>query len=80
MRRDSQINTPTQRIVIKAVTTGAVPKDTSGGPPGASEIVAKVIHAAEGAFSSGLDVALVLAGSMLLGAALVAASTTRGRA
>lgn len=64
-----------QAIVIGAVETGGV----SGQDPSAERaygpIVAKVIHAAYGAFHSGLSEALVASGVAILVAALVALAT-----
>jgi hypothetical protein len=62
-------------LVISALETGRVPG--GGKIPAAyekqyGEIVAKVINAAYGAFRSGLDVALLTAGGLVLAAAPVA--------
>jgi hypothetical protein len=65
-----------QSLVIKAVTTGTVPKGAGGGGSADQGIVAQVIHAAYSAFGSGLDVALTLSGAMLLAGAVVALTTT----
>jgi hypothetical protein len=73
------IPTQFQSLVLQAVTTGAVPKGAGQGGGANATIVAQVIHAAYDAFGSGLDLALTLAGAMLLGAAGIAWVTT-GRA
>jgi len=70
-----------QAIVLGAVETGNLP---AGGSDSAAakaygEIVNKVIHAAYGAFRSGLDVSLVVSGITMLVAALIAATTLSGR-
>jgi EmrB/QacA subfamily drug resistance transporter len=62
-------------IIINAIETGVVPPGVKGG----GSIEDKVIHAAYGAFRSGLEVALVTSGIAMLAAAVVAAITLRGR-
>jgi EmrB/QacA subfamily drug resistance transporter len=70
-------------VVIQAITHGGVPKSAgavsagAGGGAGAAasgnaKLVNQVIHAAEGAFANGLHVLLVVAGSLLLAAAVIA--------
>jgi len=66
-----------QAIVISAVETGGLP-----GSSGVSQaeraygpIVAKVIHAAYGAFRAGLDISLLVSGATILAAAVVALAT-----
>ncbi|MCU1492684.1 MAG: transporter [Acidimicrobiaceae bacterium] len=61
-------------IVINAVETGVVPSGVKGG----GTIEDNVIHAAYGAFRSGLEIALLASGAALLAAALVAAITLGG--
>jgi predicted MFS family arabinose efflux permease len=65
-----------QALVLHAVTHGGVPKTGPAGF-GHSRLVMEVIHAAEAAFASGLNVALLLAGAMLAAGALIAAVTIR---
>jgi EmrB/QacA subfamily drug resistance transporter len=73
-----------QSIVITAVETGTVHSQAHAYHGGGSlqTIVNEVVAAAYGAFASGLDLALSLAGSLLLVAAVVAAVglRTAGRA
>jgi len=61
-------------IVINAIETGVVPSGVSSG----GSIEDKVIHAAYGAFRSGLEVALLASGVALLAVAIVAAAVLRG--
>ena len=70
-----------QAIVLGAVETGNLP---AGGSDSAAAkdygaIVNKVIHAAYGAFRSGLDVSLVVSGVVMLLAAVIAATTLSGK-
>jgi multidrug resistance protein len=68
--------------VIVDVTTGAAQTGASQLPKTGpiAHIVNQVIAAAEGSFSSGLDMVLILAGSLLLASAVVTALLTlRGR-
>ena len=67
--------------MLGAVETGNLP---AGGSDSAAakaygEIVNKVIHAAYGAFRSGLDVSLVVSGVAMLLAAVIAATTLSGK-
>ena len=68
-----------QQIVITAVETGKIPSGGAGGAAGAEKtygsIVTKVIDAAYGAFHTGLNVSLIVAGVVILAAGLVAWST-----
>jgi EmrB/QacA subfamily drug resistance transporter len=62
-----------QSIVINAIETGTVPSSghaQAAGPAGQGQIVQEVIHAAYGAFYSGLHAALVLSAVMVLAAGL----------
>jgi MFS family permease len=62
-----------QSIVINAIETGVVPSNgqaASAGPAGQGQIVQEVIHAAYGAFYSGLHAALLLSAAMVLAAGL----------
>lgn len=70
-----------QAIVIGAIERGQVPGGSSASAAAATygPIATRVIHAAYGAFRSGLDVALIVAGSIMLAAALVAATTLSDR-
>ncbi|MGH9104259.1 MAG: MFS transporter [Acidimicrobiales bacterium] len=61
-------------LIINAIETGLVPKGVHGG----GSIEKKVFEAAYAAFRTGLDIALLTAGSAMLAAALVAAATLRG--
>ena len=66
-------------VVITAVETGTVPSGGSGGAAGAEKaygpIVAKVVDAAYGAFHTGLNISLIVAGVVILAAGLVAWTT-----
>ena len=62
-----------QSIGINAIETGTVPSSghaQAAGPAGQGQIVQEVIHAAYGAFYSGLHAALVLSAVMVLAAGL----------
>jgi EmrB/QacA subfamily drug resistance transporter len=62
-----------QSIVINAIETGTVPSSghaQSAGPAGQGQLVQEVIHAAYGAFYSGLHAALLLSAVMVLAAGL----------
>jgi len=63
-----------QGIVINAVTHGGLPASPAGvsnpAATGHQTIVAKVLQAAEDAFGSGLHLSLIIAGAMLLAAAV----------
>src|SRR5579875_1538884 len=69
-----------QAIVIGAVETGQVPSGAHAASAVAAygQVVNRVIRAAYGAFRSGLDVALLAAGSIMLAAAIVAIGTFAG--
>jgi hypothetical protein len=58
-------------IVINAIENGTVP----GGVTGGSSIEDRVIEAAYGAFRSGLEIALITSGILMLIAAMIAAVT-----
>jgi EmrB/QacA subfamily drug resistance transporter len=79
-RRLADLGVPAafRSIVISAVETGQVPKG-QGGAAAAEQafgpIVAHVIDAAYGAFRSGLSISLLVAGLVMLAAALVALVT-----
>jgi hypothetical protein len=64
-----------QGIVINAVTHGGLPTSPAGvnnpAAAGHQTLVAKVLQAAEDAFGSGLHLSLLIAGAMLLAAAVV---------
>jgi EmrB/QacA subfamily drug resistance transporter len=68
-----------QKVVITAVETGTVPSSGSGGTAAAEKaygpIVAKVVGAAYGAFHTGLNISLVVAGVVILISGLVASFT-----
>jgi MFS family permease len=67
-------------IVIDAVTHGGLPQSpaaVSNPAAGHQALVAQVIEAAQNAFSDGLHVSLVVAGAVLLAAALAAFLTVR---
>ena len=71
-----------QQVVIQGVETGAAPSNgnsSSAAPPGEGKLVAEVIHAAYSAFQSGLHVALYLSAGLMLGVAVLALVTLRGR-
>jgi EmrB/QacA subfamily drug resistance transporter len=63
-------------IVITAVTTGTVSEEAAAVPKhgAVAAIVHKVITAAYGAFHTGLDLSLVVAGCLMLAAAIAAAT------
>jgi EmrB/QacA subfamily drug resistance transporter len=70
-----------QGQVITAVTTGTFSQQASaavGGSKSLQAIVNKVVAAAFGAFSNGLDIALMMAASLMLVSALVALTCLRG--
>jgi hypothetical protein len=64
-------------ILLTAVTTGTVPQQAAGAEknPAIQQIVNKIVHAAYGAFGHGLDLALMAAGALMIGAALVSSLT-----
>jgi hypothetical protein len=83
VRRLNAIGIPKafQGQVITAVTTGTFSQQASaavGGSKSLQEIVNKVVAAAFGAFSNGLDIALMMAASLMLVSALVALTCLRG--
>jgi EmrB/QacA subfamily drug resistance transporter len=84
VRRLTAIGIPKafQSQVIVAVTTGTFSQQASaaaGGSKSLAQIVNKVVTAAFGAFSNGLDIALMMAGALMLLSALVALACLRGR-
>ncbi len=68
-----------QALVLQAVTHGGVPKGAGGvsnpQAKGNASIVNQVIHAAEQAFYSGLDIALLVSGALLCASAVLAWAT-----
>ncbi len=68
-----------QAIVVGAVETGGVSGENSSAERFYGPIVAKVIHAAYGAFHAGLNEALVASGVAILVASVVALGTLGGR-
>jgi EmrB/QacA subfamily drug resistance transporter len=69
-----------QNQVITAVTTGTFSQQTSkavGGNRALQLIVDRVVNAAYGAFSHGLDIALMMAGALMLLSAVVAMTSMR---
>jgi EmrB/QacA subfamily drug resistance transporter len=82
VRRLTAIGIPKafQSQVITAVTTGSFSQQASSAVSkhkSLQEIVDKVVTAAYGAFSHGLDIALMMAGALMLLSALVALATLR---
>ena len=82
VRRLTAIGIPKafQNQVITAVTTGSFSQQASAAVSqhkSLQEIVDKVVTAAYGAFSHGLDIALMMAGALMLLSALVALATLR---
>ena len=77
-RRLAAIGIPKQfrTEVITAVTTGTVNGQASAAAknPAIATIVHRVVQAAYGAFSHGLDLSLIIAGAFMLGGAVVAAT------
>ena len=71
-----------QGIVINAVTHGGLPASPAGvsnpAAAGHQTIVAKVLQAADDAFGSGLHLSLIIAGAMLLAAAVAGFVLTTG--
>ncbi len=71
-----------QAVVIEGVETGAEPSNgdlSSQAPKGEAKLVHDVIHAAYSAFQSGLHVALFLSAGLMVGVAVLALITLRGR-
>ena len=69
-----------QSLIIKYLETGAVPSSGQrAGPANAQGIVNQVIHAAYGAFATGLHDALYLSAALVIIAAIIAAITLRKR-
>jgi len=66
-----------QGLVINAIETGTIPKNTSGYNYG--KIVQEVVGAAYTAFHDGLRAALYLSAALALAAALLALITLRSR-
>jgi hypothetical protein len=84
VRRLTAIGIPKafQSQVITAVTTGSFSQQASaavGGNKHLQVIVDRVVSAAFGAFSNGLDIALMMAGSLMFVSALVALTCLGGR-
>jgi EmrB/QacA subfamily drug resistance transporter len=67
-----------QGLVINAIETGAIPKNTSG-YSGFGKLVDEVIGAAYTAFGDGLHAALYLSAALVLAAGLLALITLRSR-
>ena len=67
-----------QGLVINAVETGAIPKNTAG-YAGFGQLVNEVIGAAYAAFHDGLQAALYLSAALALAAGLLALITLRAR-
>ena len=67
-----------QALVINALETGQIPKNTSA-YAGFGKIVQEVIGAAYTAFHDGLHVALYLSAGLMLGTGLLALVTLRSR-
>jgi EmrB/QacA subfamily drug resistance transporter len=67
-----------QGLVINAIETGAIPKNTSG-YSGFGQLVDEVIGAAYTAFGDGLHAALYLSAALVLAAGLLALITLRSR-
>ncbi len=83
VRRLAAIGIPPQfrSEVVTAVTTGNVSgpaASAAGKNPAIASIVHKVVQAAYGAFSQGLDISLLAAGALMLVGALVALATMPG--
>lgn len=73
-----------QSLVLQAVTHGGIPKGAGGvsnpQAKGNASIVTQVLHAAEQAFYSGLDIALLVSGALLCASAVLAWATIGRRA
>jgi sugar phosphate permease len=67
-----------QGLVINAIETGAIPKNTSG-YSSFGQLVNEVIGAAYTAFGDGLHAALYLSAALVLAAGLLALITLRSR-
>lgn len=67
-----------RQTVIVDITTGAA--NTSAIPKSLQPLVNQVLGAANASFSSGLDIVMALAGSLMLASALLSAVLARGRA
>jgi predicted MFS family arabinose efflux permease len=73
---------PFQSLVVSAVTTGSFQggaKAAAAQRPAIAPIVNEVVSAAYSAFGQGLDLALNVAGSLLLASAILALATVYGR-
>ena len=76
------IPAPFRKVVVDAVTTGQFSLGSASSNPlalGNLGVFAKVIEAAEAAFGDGLHIALLIAGSLLVGAAVVSYGGLRPR-
>ncbi len=76
------IPAPFRKVVVDAVTTGQFSLGSASSNPlalGNLGVFAKVVEAAEAAFGDGLHIALLIAGSLLVGAAVVSYGGLRPR-